>query len=151
MTPNKPKNSQKRPFHDPQTQQPSGQLNQPLTRYPARPATSQPATSDRTGYLASSAAGPCIKDAKAAVKSTVVKRVDRQPIETGDGNGQSDGRHGSIETQQTTRNGGHWYDPAGRARDCDQCGREYQAKRSSSRFCSGRCRLRAHKVRHNTN
>ena len=106
--------------------------------------------SDQSEYLASGAAGQCIKGAKAAVKNTVVKRADRQPTGTGNGNGQSDGASRFIETQQPPVTG-HWYDPAGRARDCDQCGREYQAKRSSSRFCSGRCRLRAHKARHNTN
>ena len=44
MTSQTPQNSPRRPFHDPQTQQAAGKLNQPQTRYPARPATSQPAT-----------------------------------------------------------------------------------------------------------
>jgi hypothetical protein len=146
QTPSSPKNSQKRPFPDPATQQATGKLNQPQTRYPARPA----ATSDQTAYLANNATGRCTKDAKAAAKNTVVRRAGKQPTGSGNGNGQSDGRHGSIETQQAAVTG-HWYDPAGRARDCDHCGASYQAKRSSSRFCSGRCRLRAHKARHNTN
>lgn len=41
------------------------------------------------------------------------------------------------------RNRGGWYvgiGNPGRARRCDFCGVEYEARRSSSRFCSSRCR-----------
>ena len=147
MTSQTPQNSPRRPFHDPQTQQAAGKLNQPQTRYPARPATSQPATSDRTGYLASSAAGPCIKDAKAAVKNTAARPAGRQHIENGGASGQNDRRYGSMETQQTTRNSDQWYDPSGRVRTCDHCGREYVAKRSTSRYCASKCRVAAYKKR----
>lgn len=29
---------------------------------------------------------------------------------------------------------------------CHYCGKTYEAKRSTSKYCSGRCRLRAHRV-----
>jgi hypothetical protein len=44
------------------------------------------------------------------------------------------------------RNAGGWYvgpGRPGRDRACDHCGRVYQARRSSSRFCSTSCRVAA--------
>ena len=31
-------------------------------------------------------------------------------------------------------------------KDCLQCGKEYEAKRSSSKFCSPKCRVYSHRV-----
>ena len=48
-------------------------------------------------------------------------------------------------------NGRGWYvgpGRPGRDRTCDHCGRVYQARRSSSRFCSTSCRAAAWKAAH---
>ena len=44
----------------------------------------------------------------------------------------------------------HWRDrsktiPSRRAKLCEQCLKPYEPQRTSSRFCSGTCRLRAHR------
>jgi hypothetical protein len=36
---------------------------------------------------------------------------------------------------------------AGRERTCEQCGTIYRASRASSRYCSGKCRVQAHRSR----
>ena len=46
----------------------------------------------------------------------------------------------------------HWRDqgeaiPSRHARVCEQCGKRYELRRSSSRFCSPACRQRAHRKR----
>ena len=70
------------------------------------------------------------------------------------GNGQSNGPRSTDDqaagvstidgvTVYRTQRGGQWFVGPGRPgvlRACDYCGREYQARRSSSRFCSARCR-----------
>jgi hypothetical protein len=74
-------------------------------------------------------------------ESIVTRPADRQPTDSVNDR-PAGGRYADMQTQQPT----HWYDRAGRERRCDFCGRDYLAKRSSSRFCSSYCR-HAHWVR----
>lgn len=106
---------------------------------------------DQSGSPVSNAGGSCIEAERAAGKNTVLKPAGRQPTESEGSGGQPANRnsgpcHGSIETQQDGRNG-HFYIPAGFNRNCDQCDREYVAKRSTSKYCSGACRKRAFDAR----
>jgi len=80
--------------------------------------------------------------AAAGDENTVTRPADRQPT----GNGEKNGRHGDMLTQQDQENR-PFYLPEGFARNCDHCGREYTAKRDTSRFCSTNCRVAAHKAR----
>ena len=128
----------------PQDNQPKHQMTQPATM--ANDNSAKSSQINPTVYRVSNAAGQCTKDAKAAAKSIVVKPVDKLPTENGDASGNNAASR-FIETQQPAVTG-HWYDRNGRDRKCDHCNVTYKAKRSSSRFCSGRCRLKAHKVKH---
>ncbi|RME05115.1 MAG: hypothetical protein D6816_09240 [Bacteroidetes bacterium] len=72
--------------------------------------------------------------------NTAPKHVDRQPT----GNGENCERYGDMVTQHVTQNGskpGQRYIPEGFTRNCDHCGREYLAKRETSRFCGAVCRV----------
>lgn len=104
-----------------------------------KPTNERPATA-QSGYHAGNAGGSCIGAEKAAVKNTVVNRVDKPPTE----NGVNSARNGSMETQQTHR----FYLPDGFTRHCDQCRAAYVAKRDTSRYCCGACRVAAHRARH---
>ena len=59
----------------------------------------------------------------------------------------TDDDQGGGDALTSERNtGGAWYvgpGRPGRDRACDHCGRVYQARRSSSRFCSTSCRVAA--------
>ena len=105
--------------------------------------TNERAATAQSGYHAGNAGGSCIGAEKAAVKNTVVNRVDKPPTE----NGANSARNGSMETQQTDRDGS-FYLPSGFTRHCDQCGAAYVAKRDTSRYCCGACRVAAHRARH---
>ena len=102
--------------------------------------TNERAATAQSGYHAGNAGGSCIVAEKAAVKNTVVNRVDKPPTE----NGANSARNGSMETQQTHR----FYLPDGFTRHCDQCRAAYVAKRDTSRYCCGACRVAAHRARH---
>ena len=102
--------------------------------------TNERAATAQSGYHAGNAGGSCIGAEKAAVKNTVVNRVDKPPTE----NGANSARNGSMETQQTHR----FYLPDGFTRHCDQCRAAYVAKRDTSRYCCGACRVAAHRARH---
>ena len=75
---------------------------------------------------------------------------------TGDGNGNgpatvTDDDQGGGVALNRERNAGGWYVGRGRPgvdRTCDHCGRVYQARRSSSRFCCTSCRAAAWKAAH---
>jgi hypothetical protein len=54
-------------------------------------------------------------------------------------------RNGDMVTQQTPSNG-RFYLPSGYTRICNHCGREYTAKRDTSRFCTQRCRVNNHRA-----
>lgn len=87
----------------------------------------------------------CIEGAKEAASGIVVKRADRPDTVSENGTGQkrnSDGASRFIETQQT----GNFYLPEGFTRTCDHCGREYTAKRNTSRFCRQQCRINHHRA-----
>ena len=107
-----------------------------------KPTNERPATA-QSGYLASDAAASCIGADVAAASAIAAKRADKRHTENGDG----PGRNGSIETQQTDRDG-RFYLPSGFTRHCDQCGAAYVAKRDTSRYCCGACRVAAHRARH---
>ena len=73
---------------------------------------------------------------------------------TGNGNGNGprpatvteDDQGGGDALTSERNTGGAWYvgpGRPGRDRACDHCGRVYQARRSSSRFCSTSCRVAA--------
>lgn len=98
-------------------------------------------------YHVSNAGGSCIGADVAAAKSFAAKHAAKLP--TGNGGGKNKrnktGALRSIETQHDTHNG-RFYIPTGFTRLCDSCGREYVAKRDTSRFCSSRCRVAAHRA-----
>ena len=57
-----------------------------------------------------------------------------------------DDQGGGVALNRERNTGGAWYVGPGRPgveRTCDHCGRVYQARRSSSRFCSTSCRVAA--------
>ena len=77
------------------------------------------------------------------------RHVSSGPTGNGNGNGPAtvteDDQGGGVALNRE-RNAGGWYVGPGRAgvdRTCDHCGRVYQARRSSSRFCSSTCRVAA--------
>ena len=81
--------------------------------------------------------------------------VSSGPTGNGNGNGPAtvtDDDGGGVALNRE-RNAGGWYVGPGRPgvdRACDHCGRVYQARRSSSRFCSSMCRAGAwHAAREN--
>ena len=125
MTPNKPKSSQKRPYHD----QPRHQATQPATV--ARSAKKS-AKSDHPSH-AHTVVKQCHQAGTGGV-NTVQQPVDNRPI------GSVTTSDDVTPTNSKRNKASGWYDRDGRARDCDYCGNEYLAKRSSSRFCSSRCR-----------
>ena len=72
------------------------------------------------------------------------------PTGNGNGNGPAtvadDDQGGGVALNRERNAGGAWYVGPGRPgveRTCDHCGRVYQARRSSSRFCSTTCRAAA--------
>ena len=105
--------------------------------------TNERAATAQSGYLASDAAASCIGADVAAASAIAAKRADKRHTENGDG----PGRNGSMETQQTDRDG-RFYLPSGFTRHCDQCDAAYVAKRDTSRYCCGTCRVAAHRARH---
>ena len=105
--------------------------------------TNERAATAQSGYHASNAAASCIGADVAAASAIAAKRADKRHTENGDG----PGRNGSIETQQTDRDG-RFYLPSGFTRHCDQCDAAYVAKRDTSRYCCGACRVAAHRARH---
>ena len=121
MTPNKPKNSQKRPYHD----QPNHQMTQPATM-------AHGAKNSQKNDHAPTVVQPSTLAAGVAV-NTVATNANRQPTE-------SVTTSDDVTLTYKRNKASGWYDRDGRARDCDYCGNEYLAKRSSSRFCSSRCR-----------
>ena len=94
-------------------------------------------------YHAANAAASCIGADVAAASAIAAKRADKRPTE----NGANSARNGSMETQQTDRDGS-FYLPSGFTRHCDKCGAAYVAKRDTSRYCCGACRVAAHRARH---
>ena len=105
--------------------------------------TNERAATAQSGYHASNAAASCIGADVAAASAIAAKRADKRHTENGDG----PGRNGSMETQQTDRDG-RFYLPSGFTRHCDQCRAAYVAKRDTSRYCCGACRVAAHRARH---
>ena len=104
--------------------------------------TNERAATAQSGYHAGNAGGSCIGADVAAASAIAAKRADKRHTENGDG----PGRNGSIETQQTDRDG-RFYLPSGFTRHCDQCDAAYVAKRDTSRYCCGACRVAAHRAR----
>lgn len=105
--------------------------------------TNERAATAQSGYHAGNAGGSCIGADVAAASAIAAKHADKRHTENGDG----PGRNGSIETQQTHRDG-RFYLPSGFTRHCDQCDAAYVAKRDTSRYCCGACRVAAHRARH---
>ena len=123
-------------------------MSQP-TVTPPQPGSDQKLMA-RSASLANNAESLCIVAEEVAERNTVPSRVDSSPT-VGESESvnkrQNKVVHGSIETQHPTVTP-HWYDPSGRLKKCQQCGREYVAKRATSRFCSGACRTAAYRERH---
>ena len=74
---------------------------------------------------------------------TAMKLADNQPTESDE----NKKRYGDMVTQHTPTNG-RFYLPGGYTRTCNHCGQEYTAKRDTSKFCSRRCRVNAHRAKH---
>lgn len=98
--------------------------------------------------------------AAAAAGNIVLRPIDKPPTGNGGGNGPrpddpaavafSSERNGPPVTVDGApvelATGGGWYVGAGRPgviRRCDHCGRVYQARRSTSRYCGASCRAAA--------
>ena len=77
-------------------------------------------------------------------ENIATKRADKQPTE----NGEKKPRYGDMVTQHANDNG-RYYIPSGFTRNCNHCGQEYTAKRDTSKFCTRRCRVAAHRARGN--
>lgn len=73
------------------------------------------------------------------VKNTVTTLVEKQQADSEDGRPCHDDV--TLASSRTDKRG--FYIPSGYTRQCDICGREYLAKRDTSKFCSGRCRQQA--------
>ena len=74
-------------------------------------------------------------------ENIATKRADNQPTE----NGEKKPRYGDMVTQHANDNG-HFYVKSGYLRTCDHCGKEYTAKRDTSKFCNRRCRVNSHRA-----
>jgi hypothetical protein len=111
---------------------------QQVNMIPFTPLPQSSVTTDPSAYHANNAESSCIEGEKAAGKNIAAKHADKLP--TGNEESKKQGRNGSIETQ-------HFYIKAGFSRNCDHCGNEYIAKRNTSKFCSRRCRVNAHRAR----
>lgn len=72
------------------------------------------------------------------------KHVDKQPTESDE----NKPRYGDMVTQHANDNG-RFYIPSGFTRNCDHCEQPYTAKRDTSKFCTRRCRVAAHRARGN--
>lgn len=86
-------------------------------------------------------ASKCIGAEGAAAKNIAVKRAGNVPTD----NGKNQERNGSMETQRSSVTP-HFYVKGGYVRTCDYCGKEYTAKRDTSRFCHRRCRVNSHRA-----
>jgi hypothetical protein len=65
-------------------------------------------------------------------------------LELVDGNGHDGGCvMVNIPLNNSERNTGSFCNPSSYVRNCDNCGREYIARRHTSKYCGGACRLQA--------
>ena len=108
----------------------------------------------RAAQLASNAPGAVGSFCPAAGDGGPIAQrlVSSGPTGNGNGNGPrpatvtDDDQGGGGALNRERNAGGAWYVGPGRPgveRACDHCGRVYQARRSSSRFCSTSCRVAA--------